>query len=156
MKYIKFNTIFRIIIIIIIFQCFLSAKISEKDLKRYNSFFLAKILNDNNSLKLQIRRCLNGIVKSETGGIRILDKFGLFIYDCNKNNVQLKKVKFFYKENINHFFLVLKDKNDNQLYNLYLEYGYDYQKRSYYLKDIYFCLVFNEKMKEIEKFFKYR
>ncbi|MFC1670713.1 hypothetical protein ACFL20_09995 [Spirochaetota bacterium] len=151
-----FKNLFLTVLAVMLFQGLSFAKISEKELKRYNSTFLNIILDGNKSNKSQIRRLLNGVVKNEDGGIRIIDKFGLFMYDCQKNSIVLKKAKFFHSDSVYHFFLILEDINDKQLYTLYLEYGYDYQKRSYHLMDIYFSLVFNEKMKEIEKFFKYR
>ena len=49
--------------------------------------------------------------------------------------------------------MILKDNADGGLYNLYLEYTYDSGRSSFKLSDIYFSLVFGEKIKSVSEFF---
>jgi hypothetical protein len=132
------------------------ARISERELRDYSSSFLSMIIRDNRSYKARITECLNGMIKNGNAGMRLLDKFGLFIYDSRKQGICLKKSRFFYNDGQFNLFLIFEDDYDGQLYTLYLEYEYRSKERLCILKDVYFSLVFDEKMKNIEKFFKYR
>ncbi|MCP4130600.1 MAG: hypothetical protein GY754_06425 [bacterium] len=131
-------------------------KISERRLKEYGSAFLAQVVRENSSYKKQVRITLQGIIQDENAGIRLIDKFALFIHDSQKQGIAIKKTKYFYRDGLFTFFIILQDENDGQLYTLYLEYEYIKKRRICNLKDIYFSLVFDEKIKEMEKFFKYR
>ncbi len=132
------------------------ARISERELSDYSSSFLSMLIRDNRSYKARITECLNGMIKNGNAGMRLLDKFGLFIYDSRKQGICLKKSRFFYNDGQFNLFLIFEDDYDGQLYTLYLEYEYRSKERLCILKDVYFSLVFDEKMKNIEKFFKYR
>lgn len=132
------------------------AKISERELREYSSSFLSMVISDNRGYKERIIECLNGMIKNGTAGMRLLDKFGLFIYDSRKQGICLKRSRFFYNDGHFSLFLIFEDDYDGQLYTLYLEYEFRSAERRCILKDVYFSLVFDEKMKNIEKFFKYR
>ena len=131
------------------------SEISEEELQRYSSGFLSKVIRDNPGFKLKIEEFLNGVVKGNNSGIKLIDKFGLFVYDSRKNGVRVSKTRFFYSKNIFLLFVVFKDKQEGE-YTLFLEYKYNRRKKVCNLKDVYFSLVFNEKREDIENFFKYR
>jgi hypothetical protein len=146
-----------IITFFLIFISFpLSAKISERELKHYSSHFLSRVIEDNREYERNIIECLSGVVKDNGAGMRLMDKFGLFLYESRKQGVVITKTRFFYHEHRFSLFIVFEDDYDGQLYTLYLEYAYNRKKRTCSLKDVYFSLVFDEEMKRIERFFKRR
>lgn len=132
------------------------AKISEKDLGNYNSIFLSKLIDDNPDYEQQIRKYMNGMIMDGHMGIRLIDKFGLFMNNMEKKGIEVAKIRFFCTEmDVFIIFFVMKDRKDEQLYTMYLEYEYK-KGASCYLKDIYFSVVFEERMKEIKNFFEIR
>ncbi len=146
-----------VIIFFLIFISFpLSAKISERELRNHSSLFLSRVIEDNREYERNIIECLSGVVKNGGAGIRLMDKFGLFLYESRKRGIAITKARFFYHENRFSLFIIFEDDYDGQLYTLYLEYEYNRQKRTCSLKDVYFSLVFDEEMKRIERFFKRR
>lgn len=132
------------------------ARISERELKRYSSSFMLKLVKENRAYRARIRECMGSILKDGKAGIRLVDKMGLFLYDGRKQGICLNKTRFFYTNGMFYIFLVLEDDYDGQIYTLYLEYNYNRKRKSCRLKDIYFSTVFDDKMKEIEQFFRYR
>jgi hypothetical protein len=132
------------------------ARISESELKNYSAEFLSMVIGDNRGYKSIITECLNGMIKNGSAGMRLLDKFGLFIYESRKEGICLKKARFFSADGQFSLFLIFEDDYDGQLYTLYLEYEYRRKEKICILKDVYFSLVFDEKMKKVEEFFKYR
>jgi len=132
------------------------SSISEKELKDVKSAFLSSLAEDNAIVKSRIIEYLDGVVKDEKAGIRFFDKLAIFLYDSRNEGVRLKKSRFFSSGKIFSLFLVFQDDNDGQIYNLFLEYEYNKVRKQSTLKDIYFSLVFEEKMKQMRKYFKYR
>lgn len=135
------------------FQLFVHAGIEEKDLDRYRNIFTTKILNDNPGREQEIRGFLNGIVKKSGGGSGIADKFALFMYDSSINRLTPDGIKFFRYRESTFLFIVLRDESDGKLYNLYLEYVYSKAGDSYSLKDIYFSMIFTDRVDSVRAFF---
>ena len=127
--------------------------ISEKRLRQYSSRFFSKLIKDNKKSESKIRECLNVVVSGRRSGIRLLDKFGMFLFKSAKQGICLNRAMFFYGSSFFCIFMVMEDDYDGQVYTLYIEYRYNSRSRSCALKDIYFSLVFEEKMKEIKKYF---
>lgn len=131
----------------------LSADIGEGELSSYKSQFLKKIISNNPEKESEIRRCLDGIIKDGSSGVRIIDKFGLFLYDSRNNGLAMEKIKYFHDGSANFFMITLKDNADGSLYNLFLEYTYESGRGAYRLSDISFSMVFADKMKSVSEFF---
>ena len=138
---------------ILSFQFFIYAGVKEKDLERYRNVFTAKILKDNPGREREIRAFLNGIVKKGGGGSVIADKFALFMYDSSVNRLTAEKINFFRYGNSTTLFIVLRDESDSGLYNLYLEYIYSKSGDSYSLGDIYFSMIFSDRIDSVRAFF---
>jgi hypothetical protein len=132
-----------------------SAKISEKTLSNYNSIFLTMVIEENPEYEHQIRTFLAGMVMEGRKGIRLLDKFGLFLGNMEKKGVGISRIRFFSHNELFCMFIVMKDQKDDQLYTMFVEYEYVSGARCV-LKDIYFSIVFEERMKEVKSFFETR
>jgi hypothetical protein len=132
-----------------------SAKISEKKLASYNSLFLSRVIEENPDNETLIRKCLGGMVLDGHVGIRLLDKFGLFLDNMDKKEIEVRSVRFHSRNELFSLFLVMKDRKDEQLYTMFIEYEYGSGARCT-LKDIYFSIVFEERMKEIRNYFETR
>ena len=140
-------------IIISVQAAVISAKIKEKELSGYKAAALSKIIESNPGKETEIRRSMNGLVKNSKSGIRLIDKFALFLYDCNTKGLTIEKIKFYKDGNINLFIITLKDKSDNGIYNLSLEYTYIAASDSFVLSDISFSMIFHDKIKSAAQFF---
>ena len=139
--------------IIIFVPAVIFAGIKEKELANYRSAFLKKILAANPNKEAEIRRCMDGQIKTGSSGIKVIDKFAFFLYDCNTKGLDIEKIKFYKDGNINLFIMTLKDKSDNSQYGLSLEYTYISAKGSFELSDISFSMIFPDKIKDALKFF---
>lgn len=117
--------------------------------------FLNKILKNRHHKSYKIKRYINGIIPQGNAGIKLIDKFAFFLYDMEKNGLKLSKVRFFYKKRVIMFFLLLKEKTSDQIYNIYLEYDYTWSGKCL-LRDVYFSAVFLKKQKILIEFFKNR
>jgi hypothetical protein len=131
------------------------AKLSEKDLAHYRSVLLTRVIDDNPEREADIRTFFNGMVMEGNMGIRLIDKFGIFMSNMDKKGIGIERVRFFRAEKIFSLYFVMKDGKDDQLYTLFLEYEYGRKARCA-LKDIYFSIVFEERMNEIKSFFEAR
>lgn len=131
------------------------AKISEKTLAGYKSIFMARIIDDNPESEDAIRRFMKGLVLEGNMGIPLLDKFGLFLGTMEKKSVEIEKIRFYSRENVFCLFFIMKDRKDDQRYTLFLEYNYGKGGKCT-LKDIYFSIVFEERMNDIKTFFETR
>jgi len=131
----------------------ISAEIKESELSGYRSAFLKKIISYNPDKEAEIRRCMDGYIKTGSSGIKLIDKFALFLYDCNSKGLSIEKIKFYKDGNVNLFIITLKDKSDDSLYSLSLEYTYISTKGSFELSDISFSMIFPDKIKGVAQFF---
>jgi hypothetical protein len=131
------------------------SKISEKKLKNRMSIFLEQIIEENSDQENRIRKFMGGSVMDGRRGIRLLDKFGLFADKLEKEGIDIQRIRFFGHENRFCIFFVMKDGKDDQLYTMFVEYEYGDKERCV-LKDIYFSIVFEERMKELRAFFEAR
>lgn len=131
------------------------AKLSEKALAHHKSALLSSVIDDNPEREADIRAFFNGMVLEGNMGIRLLDKFGIFMSNMEKKGIEIQRTRFFRQEDMYTLFLVMKDGKDEQLYTLFLEYEYGGKGRCV-LKNIYFSIVFEERMNEIRSFFKAR
>jgi hypothetical protein len=132
-----------------------SAKISEKNLSQFNSAFMARVIEDNPDYESRIRRFLKGSIMEGRMGIPLLDKFGLFLSNMEKKGVAINLIRFYSQDNLFCLFFVMKDRKDDQLYTMFLEYEYG-KGGNCTLRDIYFSIVFGERMNEIKAFFETR
>lgn len=128
----------------------LGAEIKEKQLDWYKSEFREKVISDNPERESEIRSCLEGMIKKGGAGVKLIDKFGLFLYDSRKNGLVLEKVRFIKDGSSSIFIISLRDESDSQLYSLFLEYVCN---GTYRLGDISFSKVFEEKMTSVKEFF---
>ena len=140
-------------LIILIVSLTLQARIKESEVERYRNIFISKIIKDNPGREKEIRNFLDGIVKSGSGGSGVADKFALFMYDSSVNRLTSEKIKFSRFGNSTEVFIVLKDESDGTFYNLYLEYIYSKAGDSYSLGDIYFSMIFTERIDSVRAFF---
>ncbi len=129
------------------------ADVGEGELSGYKSMFLKKVISGNPGREQEIRRCLDGVIRDGKSGVKLIDKFGLFLYDSKKNGLSLEKIRFIHDGHFYIFMIILKDNADGGLYNLYLEYTYDSGRGSFRLSDIYFSMIFAEKIKSVSEFF---
>jgi len=127
--------------------------VRESELAGYKSLFLKKIISNNPDRESDIRRCMDGLIKDGNSGVRLIDKFGLFLYDSRNNGLTLEKIKYIRDGHFYIFMITLKDNADNGLYNLFLEYSYDAGRGAFRLTDISFSMVFGDKIKSVSKFF---
>lgn len=132
-----------------------SAKLSEQSLIRHTAALLSRVIDDNPGREAEIRTLFNGTVMEGNRGIRLLDKFGIFMSNMEKKGIEIRRTSFYRKDDIFTLFFVMKDGKDEQLYTLFLEYGYGNKGRCV-LRDIYFSIVFEERMNEIRSFFEAR
>lgn len=132
-----------------------SAKLSEKALAQHKSALLSRVIDDNPDRESDIRTLFNGTVMEGNMGIRLLDKFGIFMSNMEKKGIEIRSTKFYRQDDIFTLFFVMKDGKDDQLYTLFLEYGYGRKGRCV-LRDIYFSIVFEDRMNEIRSFFEAR
>lgn len=88
-------------------------------------------------------------------GIRLIDKFGIFMENMDKKGIDVLRVRFNIHNELFSLFLVMKDSSDKQLYTMFIEYEYGRGVRCV-LTDIYFSIVFEERMKEIRDYFETR
>jgi hypothetical protein len=151
------NSFFLLFLTLLIVCCSprASAKISEKSLSHYKSAFLTMLIEENPEYERQIRTYMDGMVMEGRKGIPLLDKFGLFLDYMEKNGVSINRIRFYSHDGRFCMFIVMKDENDEQLYTVFIEYEYDADARCV-LKDIYFSIVFEERMKELKSFFETR
>ena len=132
-----------------------NARLSEKELERCRSAVLSRVIDDNPGREEDIRTFFNGMVMERNMGIRLLDKFGIFMSNMEKKDIDIQRTRFFRQDSLYSLFFVMKDRKDGQLYTLFLEYEYGRKARCV-LKDIYFSIVFEERMGEIKSFFEAR
>jgi hypothetical protein len=131
------------------------AKISEKDLAQHGAALLSRVIDGNPDHEADIRTLFRGTVMEGNAGIRLQDKFGIFMSTMEKKGITIQSTRFYRQDDIFTLFLVMKDGKDDQLYTLFLEYGYGRNGRCV-LRDIYFSIVFEERMNEIRSFFEAR
>jgi hypothetical protein len=130
--------------------------ITEGQLKFNSVYFVNKLIADNPEYENDIRVCMSAVIPHGNAGIRLMDKFGLFIHDINRRNVYINKARFLYNKGTFVIFLLLEDKNDGRQYTMFLEYSYDKNRRICSLVEVYFSLLFEQRMKEIKEFFMQR
>ena len=132
-----------------------SAKLSEKALSNFKTVFLNRIINDNPDQEAHIKKYLNGIIREGHAGMRLLDKFGIFLSNMEKKSIEISKIRFYRNNDRFSLFFVMKDQKDDQLYTMFLEYVYGRGGKCE-LEESYFSIVFDERMKEIRNFFETR
>lgn len=131
------------------------SKISEKTLKNRTSIFMDRMIEENPGQENRIKKVMGGSVMEGRRGIRLLDKFGLFLDKMEKEGIEVERIKFYGYNNRFCIFFVMKDGKDDQLYTMFVEYEYGEKERCV-LRDIYFSIVFEERMKELRAFFEAR
>ena len=130
----------------------LFADVGEGELARFKSAFTSKIISDNPGREAEVRSCLASIVKQGNSGTRLIDRFGLFLYDSARNGLELERIRFFRYGATAAFFIILKDSSDGRLYSLYLEYVFT-GAGAVRLDSTYFSMVYSEKIKSVTSFF---
>ncbi len=128
------------------------SSISEAEMAHYSNSILSRIISENPESGAKIRQCLTGLLKEKGSGMRLMDKLGMFFYDSSRRGMVMEKTWFYSKEDLFSLHFLLRDKNDSQKYTLFLEYDYLPGGRCE-LRDAIFSMVFDEKLKEIRRFF---
>ncbi|HPJ40271.1 MAG TPA: hypothetical protein PLT75_17660, partial [Spirochaetota bacterium] len=82
-------------VLMLFFTAQLSADVGEKELAGLRGAFMSRILAENPGKEGDIRRCLGSMVKEGSSGSRLIDRFGLFLYDSRRNRLVLEKIRFF-------------------------------------------------------------
>ncbi|HPV43086.1 MAG TPA: hypothetical protein PKX40_18050 [Spirochaetota bacterium] len=122
---------------------------------QFKSAFMGRVIEDNPEYEARIRRFMKGMILEGRMGMPILDKFGLFLSNMEKKGVAVNRIRFYSQDDLFCLFFVMKDLKDDQLYTMFLEYEFGKGGRCI-LKEIYFSIVFEERMKEIKSFFEAR
>lgn len=130
-----------------------SSKISEERFRNYSASFVAKLNRDNPGCERRIAELMGGMIVSGDAGMRLSDRMGMFLYDTKRHDISLAAVRFFNRDELYALFLIMQDDADNQAYNLYLEYELDRRANRCRLREIYFSMVFEERMRDIKGFF---
>ncbi len=125
-----------------------AADIGEGELSSYKSSFMKKVLSNNPGKDDEIRKTLSCLIKDGNSGVRLIDKFGLFLYDSRNSGLILEKIKYLRDGRTNVFIITLKDSSDSRLYSLYLEYSFD-GGSSLKLADISFSMIYSERIKSV-------
>jgi len=149
----NFSGIYSIIMILLLIPVTLPAKIAEKELERHNELFMETIIRETPHLQKEITTCLNTSLSDSHSGSRLLDRFGIFMNNCQIDNMAVTKTRFFYWRTGFALFIVLADSSDGQVYTLYLEYLLDMKEKSSRLRDLYFSPVFTEKVAAMKLLF---
>ena len=131
------------------------ARLSEKELSQYKAALISRVIEDSPDREADIRTLFKGTVMEGNMGIRLLDKFGIFMSNMDKKGIGIQSSRFYRHDDVFTLFFVMKDGKDGQLYTLFLEYKCGTKGRCV-LKDIYFSIVFEERMSEIKSFFEAR
>ncbi len=148
----------RVIVLIILSAWFAdsaTAGFSEKKLSSYNAMFLTRVIDENREDEGKIKKYLNGFLMEGQRGIRLLDRFGMFLAHMDKKGVELSHARFFSRNDLFSFHLLLKDMQDGQIYSLYLEYEYS-RDGICLLRDARFSIQFEDGMKDARGFFEAR
>lgn len=130
----------------------LMADIGEGELSSYKTVFMKKITANNPGREDEIRKTLSCLIKDGSSGVRLIDKFGLFLYDSRNSGLILEKIKYLRDGRTNVFIITLKDSSDSRLYNLYLEYSSD-GGGTLKLADISFSMIYSDRIKSVLGFF---
>jgi hypothetical protein len=112
----------RLFFIIIFISSALYGDITKRELDFWNSKFLSMIISDNPSQEEEIRKVLNSIIRYNKSGYRLLDRFGLFLYETNANNITIQRINFFSDKKKAIFYIIFKESSGESLYCLYLQY----------------------------------
>ncbi len=146
------HILFLLPVIFLFFITDLTADVGEGELARYRSEFISRIIADNPGREDDIRRCLDYMVKDGNVGSRLIDRFGLFLYDSSRNSLALEKIRFFKDSGNTIFFILLKDSSDGELYSLYLEYGFS-GSNNLKLRSTYFSMIYGDRIQSVTRFF---
>lgn len=130
-----------------------TSKISEEAFRNYSASFVGKLKRDNPGCERSIAELMGGMIVSGDAGMRLSDRMGMFLYDAKRHDISLVAVRFFNRDELYALFLIMQDDADSQSYNLYLEYELDRRSKRCRLCEIYFSMVFEERMKDIKGFF---
>jgi hypothetical protein len=130
------------------------AKISEKDLDRINNSIILRTMEDSGEDEDVIKKYLFCVLKEAGSRSRLIDKIGLFLCESEKNEIILIKA-FLSRTSSNYFsvFMVMKDKKDGQLYAFTAEFEINAKMKECRFRDAYFSIVFDERMKEVRRYF---
>ena len=131
------------------------AAITEKTLSQHRTTFLDRVIEDNPDYESRIRMVMKGVILEGRKGISLLDKFGLFLGNMEKKGIDISMIRFYGREDRFCLFFVMKDRKDDQPYTMFLEYDFGPGGKCA-LRNIYFSIVFEERMNEIKAFFETR
>lgn len=129
--------------------------LSQRDLAEARARFLDKVIADNPERETAIRKHLAVFVGEGRRKMHLLDSFGIFYYKSAGKGIVIERIKYMDTDDGFCLFLVMKDEKDGQAYTLFLEYGVSSGSRCV-LRDIYFSIVFEDGLKEVQQFFEPR
>jgi hypothetical protein len=130
-----------------------ASKISEERFRNYSASFVAKLNRDNPGCERSIAVLMGSMIVCGDAGMRLSDRMGMFLYDTKRHDISLSAVRFFNRDELYALFLIMQDDAESQSYNLYLEYELDRRSQRCRLREVYFSMVFEERMKDIKGFF---
>lgn len=129
------------------------AEITEREFAE-NGLFFQTVLNQNNpGMEQNIQASLYSTLAGQGSGVRLIDRFGLFMYDCRRNSIDITRTKYFAEEKGFSIFIVLTDRNDGQQYTCYMDFSYDRKRDVSAVRDIYFSLVFTDRISTLKELF---
>ena len=129
------------------------AEISEREFTENGLFFQAILTQDNPGMEENIRAHLYSSLASRGRGVRLIDRFGLFMYDCRRNSIDISRAKYYPEADAFSIFMVLTDRNDGQKYTCFMDFSYDSRRRISTVRDIYFSLVFTDRISTLRELF---
>lgn len=131
----------------------LQGAISEKQLQKNNERMLAVLLRENPHHHDAIQRLIRLYIGEKRSGARLIDRMGIFLQDCRNNKIDIMRARFYHGGGEFSIFYKLKDRQDEQLYLLFLQYRYNLKTRSCLLTDISFGPDFREKRDTLRRLF---
>ena len=129
------------------------AAITEKQLKKNNARMLEVLTRENPHHHRAIGHLLRLYIGEKRSGARLIDRLGIFLQDCRNNKVDIMRALFYARGKCFTLFFRLKDRNDGQLYLLFLRYPYTSRNKSCRLVDIAFGPDFKEKKETLKRLF---
>lgn len=133
-----------------------AATISESQLRMCRTAILSRFIEDSPRQERAIRGLMESMVSHGRSRIRLLDKFALFYADMTRRGISITSTRFAADGDRHLVLMVFQDGRDKQQYTLNLEFAFERGTGSSTLTDIYFSVVFAERLKELTRFFRSR
>ncbi len=149
----KSITVIIVIIIGFTFGTALQGAISEKQLQKNNERMLEVLLQENPHSQEAIQKLIRLYIGEKRSGARLIDRMGIFLQDCRNNKINIIRAWFYHTGTGFSIFFKLKDRQDDQVYLLFLSYRYDLRNQTCRMSDISFGPDFKEKRDTLRRLF---